>query len=257
MGEVRLDRVRKVYDNGHVAVSDASFQAADGELLVLVGPSGCGKSTLLRMIAGLETISDGTHPDRRAHRQRCRTQGSRHRDGVPELCALSAHDRGGEPVLRTEASQASPAEIAQRVAPSPKIGPAELLDRRPGTLSGGQRQRVALGRAIVRNPQSIPSGRAFVQPRCEAAPVYAHGDRKLQRALRATMIYVTHDQIEAMTLGQRIVVLDAGVIQQIDTPMAPIPGAGEPLRRGLLRQPGDELLPRCPDASERSAAGAG
>ena len=220
MGEVRLDRVRKVYDNGHVAVSDASFEAADGELLVLVGPSGCGKSTLLRMIAGLETISDGT----------IRIDGRIVNDVAPkdrdiamvfQNYALYPHMTVAENLsFGLKLRRQSPAEIAQRVrTAAEKLGLLEVLDRRPATLSGGQRQRVALGRAIVRNPKAFlldePLSNLDAKLRLSMRMEIA----KLQRALRATMIYVTHDQIEAMTLGQRIVVLDAGVIQQIDTPM--------------------------------------
>ncbi|MET1085305.1 MAG: sn-glycerol-3-phosphate ABC transporter ATP-binding protein UgpC [Burkholderiales bacterium] len=220
MGEVRLDRVRKVYDNGHVAVSDTSFEAADGELLVLVGPSGCGKSTLLRMIAGLETISDGT----------IRIDGRIVNDVAPkdrdiamvfQNYALYPHMTVAENLsFGLKLRRKSPAEIAQGVrTAAEKLGLLEVLDRRPATLSGGQRQRVALGRAIVRNPKAFlldePLSNLDAKLRLSMRMEIA----KLQRALRATMIYVTHDQIEAMTLGQRIVVLDAGVIQQIDTPM--------------------------------------
>ena len=220
MGEVRLDRVGKVYDNGYVAVREATFQAANGELLVLVGPSGCGKSTLLRMIAGLEPISDGT----------LRIDGRVVNDVPPkdrdiamvfQNYALYPHMTVAENLaFGLKLRRQPPAEIAQRVrAAAEKLGLTEILERRPATLSGGQRQRVALGRALVRNPKvflldeplSNLDAKLRLSMRMEIA--------KLQRALGVTMIYVTHDQIEAMTLGQRIVVLDAGAIQQIDTPM--------------------------------------
>jgi multiple sugar transport system ATP-binding protein len=220
MSEVQLDRVRKVYDNDHVAVSEASFQAANGELLVLVGPSGCGKSTVLRMIAGLESISSGTLPiDGRVVNE----VPPKDRDiaMVFQSYALYPHMTVAQNLaFGLKLRGQPPAEIAQRVqAAAEKLGLAEILDRRPATLSGGQRQRVALGRALVRNPKVFlldePLSNLDAKLRLSMRTEIA----KLQRTLGVTMIYVTHDQIEAMTLGQRIVVLDAGVIQQIDTPM--------------------------------------
>ncbi|MBI4207913.1 MAG: sn-glycerol-3-phosphate ABC transporter ATP-binding protein UgpC [Betaproteobacteria bacterium] len=220
MAEVRLHQVSKIYDNGHIAVSAASFQARDGELLVLVGPSGCGKSTVLRMIAGLEPISGGTVSiDGRI----VNDVAPKDRDiaMVFQSYALYPHMSVAENLaFGLKLRRKPPAEISQRVrAAAEKLGLLEVLEHRPGMLSGGQRQRVALGRAIVRNPKvflldeplSNLDAKLRLSMRMEIA--------KLQRSLRATMIYVTHDQIEAMTLGQRIVVLNGGVIQQIDTPM--------------------------------------
>ena len=220
MGEVRLDRVRKLYDNGHVAVSNATFEAHDGELLVLVGPSGCGKSTLLRMIAGLEAVTEGTISiDGRI----VNDMPSKDRDVamVFQSYALYPHMSVADNLaFGLKMRRHPPADISRRVqAAAEKLGLTAVLDRRPAMLSGGQRQRVALGRAIVRDPKvflldeplSNLDARLRLSTRMEIA--------KLQRSLCATMIYVTHDQIEAMTLGSRIVVLDAGVIQQIDTPM--------------------------------------
>jgi multiple sugar transport system ATP-binding protein len=220
MAEVRLDCVSKVFDNGHVAVSDASFQAGDGELLVLVGPSGCGKSTLLRMIAGLEGITRGTLSiDGRI----VNDVPPKDRDiaMVFQNYALYPHMNVAENLaFGLKLRKLPPAEIATRVrAAAETLGLTAVLAHRPGVLSGGQRQRVALGRAIVRNPKvflldeplSNLDAKLRLSTRMEIA--------RLQRSLRATMIYVTHDQIEAMTLGQRIVVLNGGAIQQIDTPM--------------------------------------
>jgi multiple sugar transport system ATP-binding protein len=220
MSEVRLDRVRKVYDNGHVAVKDASFEARAGELLVLVGPSGCGKSTLLRIIAGLEALTDGTL-----------SIGGRVVNDVPpkdrdvamvfQSYALYPHMSVAENLrFGLKLRKLPAAEIEQRVrAAAEKLGLTGVLSHRPAMLSGGQRQRVALGRAIVRNPRvflldeplSNLDAKLRLSTRIEIA--------RLQRSLQATMIYVTHDQVEAMTLGQRIVVLNGGEIQQIDTPM--------------------------------------
>lgn len=220
MAAVRLDKVRKVYPNGHVALKEASFEIADGELLVLVGPSGCGKTTLLRMIAGLESISGGTM-----------MIGDRVINDVPpkdrdiamvfQNYALYPHMTVRENLgfglrLRGTAKE----EIDRRVATaSGMLGLDERLDHRPAALSGGQRQRVALGRAMVRDPSvflldeplSNLDAKLRLSTRVEIA--------RIHRRVGATMVYVTHDQIEAMTLGQRIVVLNGGVIQQLDTPM--------------------------------------
>ena len=220
MATVRLDRVRKVYPNGHIGVADASFDIADGELLVLVGPSGCGKTTLLRMIAGLESISDGTLSiDGRV----VNDVAPKERDiaMVFQNYALYPHMTVAENLgfgLRLRGHK--PAEIEQRVREVAKtLELDQRLKSKPAALSGGQRQRVALGRALVRNPKvflldeplSNLDAKLRLSMRVEIA--------RLHRQLGATMIYVTHDQVEAMTLGQRIVMLDGGVIQQIDTPM--------------------------------------
>jgi len=220
MSIVSLDNVRKMYDHGKVAVAGATFEAADGELLVLVGPSGCGKTTLLRMIAGLETASFGTIA---IGGRVVNNMPPRERDiaMVFQNYALYPHMSVAENLafglkLRGETR----AEIERRVhAAAEMLGLKEMLQRRPSQLSGGQRQRVALGRALVREPKvflldeplSNLDAKLRLSMRVEIA--------RLHRRLGATMIYVTHDQIEAMTLGQRIVVLNDGEIQQIDTPM--------------------------------------
>ena len=220
MAAVRLDSVRKVYDNGHVAVAGATFDAAHGELLVLVGPSGCGKSTLLRMIAGLESITSGTLAigDRVVN-----DVAPRDRDiaMVFQNYALYPHMTVAENLAFGLTLRGTPREeTRERVKQAAQMLDLErLLDRRPAQLSGGQRQRVALGRALVRKPAvflldeplSNLDAKLRLTTRVEIA--------KLHRQLDTTMIYVTHDQIEAMTLGRRIVVMKAGEIQQIDTPM--------------------------------------
>ncbi|NID16205.1 ABC transporter ATP-binding protein [Luteibacter yeojuensis] len=220
MAAVRLDKVRKVYPNGHVALKEASFEIADGELLVLVGPSGCGKTTLLRMIAGLESITGGTMTigDRVVN-----DVAPKDRDiaMVFQNYALYPHMTVRENLgfgLRLRGVDR--AEIDRRVAAaSDMLGLNERLEHRPAALSGGQRQRVALGRALVRDPSvflldeplSNLDAKLRLSTRVEIA--------RIHRRLGATMVYVTHDQIEAMTLGQRIVVLNGGVVQQLDTPM--------------------------------------
>ena len=220
MATVQLDNARKVYDNGKVAVAGAGFTIADGELMVLVGPSGCGKTTLLRAIAGLESLSSGSIAiDGRV----VNDLPPRERDiaMVFQNYALYPHMTVAENLafglkLRGHAR----ADITRRVTDAARVlGLEALLDARPRRLSGGQRQRVALGRALVREPKvflldeplSNLDAKLRVAMRVEIA--------RLHHRLHATMIYVTHDQIEAMTLGQRIVVLNNGEIQQIDTPM--------------------------------------
>jgi multiple sugar transport system ATP-binding protein len=220
MAAVSLDKLRKVYPNGNVGVDAASFDIADGELLVLVGPSGCGKTTLLRMIAGLESISSGSLS---IGGRVVNEVAPKDRDiaMVFQNYALYPHMTVAENLgfgLRLRGHKQ--ADIDRRVAEAAKTLELESrLDSRPAALSGGQRQRVALGRALVRNPKvflldeplSNLDAKLRLSMRVEIA--------RLHRQLAATMIYVTHDQIEAMTLGQRIVVLDRGVVQQIDTPM--------------------------------------
>jgi multiple sugar transport system ATP-binding protein len=223
MASVELRQVRKQYggSSGPVAVEDATFRVDDGELVVLVGPSGCGKSTTLRMVAGLEAPTSGEI-----------WIGDRRVDGVPpqdrdiamvfQSYALYPHMTVRENLAFGLKLRKTPGqEVAARVDRAAGIlGIGDILDRRPKQLSGGQRQRVALGRAIVRDPQvflfdeplSNLDAKLRVQMRGEIA--------SLHRRLGATTIYVTHDQVEAMTLGDRIVVLDRGIIQQVDTPLA-------------------------------------
>jgi multiple sugar transport system ATP-binding protein len=221
MAGLELERLRKIYPGGQVAIADASFSVADGELLVLVGPSGCGKSTLLRMIAGLESISDGTL---RIGERIVNDVPPRDRDiaMVFQSYALYPHMSVAENLgFGLKLRGHSRADVTARVREAAATLELEpLLDRKPAALSGGQRQRVALGRALVRKPQvflldeplSNLDAKLRMSMRVEIA--------RLHRQLGTTMVYVTHDQIEAMTLGQRIVVLKDGEIQQIDTPMA-------------------------------------
>ncbi len=243
MAAVQLDQVRKVYPNGHVAVVGASFAVADGELLVLVGPSGCGKTTLLRMIAGLEAISDGTLS---IGGRVVNAVAPKDRDiaMVFQNYALYPHMTVAENLgFGLKLRGHKQADIDRRVAAAAKT--LELDSRlasRPGALSGGQRQRVALGRALVRDPRvflldeplSNLDAKLRLSMRVEIA--------RLHRQLAATMIYVTHDQIEAMTLGQRIVVLDGGVIQQIDAPMTLYEKPANLFVAGFIGSPAMNLL---------------
>ena len=220
MGTIRLEHVFKRYDDGYVAVSDANLTIEDGEFLVLVGPSGCGKSTTLRMIAGLESISEGdVYID--GERVNDREPGDRDIAMVFQNYALYPHMTVRANMgfgLRMRGVDKS--TIDQRVeAAAETLSLRELLDRRPREMSGGQRQRVAVGRAIVRQPAAFLfdeplsnlDAKLRVQMRTELS--------RLHQRLSTTTVYVTHDQVEAMTLGQRIVVMDQGVIQQVDTPL--------------------------------------
>jgi multiple sugar transport system ATP-binding protein len=243
MATVRLDRVRKIYPNGHVAVDDASFDIAEGELLVLVGPSGCGKTTLLRMIAGLEAISSGTLS---IGGQVVNDVAPKDRDiaMVFQNYALYPHMTVAENLgfgLRLRGKQAD--DIDRRVRDAARLLELEnRLDAVPAALSGGQRQRVALGRALVREPKvflldeplSNLDAKLRLSMRVEIA--------RLHRQLGTTTIYVTHDQVEAMTLGQRIVVLDGGKIQQIDTPMNLYDRPANLFVAGFLGSPAMNLL---------------
>ncbi|MDH7451616.1 sn-glycerol-3-phosphate ABC transporter ATP-binding protein UgpC [Luteimonas composti] len=221
MAHVQLEQLRKVYPDGHVAVAGASFEVADGELLVLVGPSGCGKSTLLRMVAGLEAITSG-HLRIGGRLVNDVAPGDRDIAMVFQNYALYPHMTVAENLgFALKMRRMPAAEIARRVADAARTLELDgVLGRRPAQLSGGQRQRVALGRALVRQPQvflldeplSNLDARLRASMRVEIA--------RLHRQLGATMLYVTHDQVEAMTLGQRIVVMHEGQVQQVDTPLA-------------------------------------
>ena len=221
MAEVALNNIRKVYPNGFEAVKEASFTVADEEFLVLVGPSGCGKSTLLRMIAGLEDITAG---DLTIDGRRVNDVPPRERDiaMVFQNYALYPHMNVFDNMaMSLRIRKMSDAEVKQRVEEAAALlGVDHLLERRPAQLSGGQRQRVAVGRAIVRRPKVFlfdePLSNLDAKMRVEMRTEIS----RLHTNLKATMVYVTHDQTEAMTMGDRIVVLDAGEVQQIDAPLA-------------------------------------
>jgi multiple sugar transport system ATP-binding protein len=219
VAEITYDKVAKVYPDGTQAVHDLDLEITDGELMVLVGPSGCGKTTALRMLAGLEEISDGEIKigDRVVNDL---TPKERDVAMVFQSYALYPHMTVADNLAFGLKLRKMPKrEVNERVQRAAKVLQIEeFLKRKPRALSGGQRQRVAMGRAIVREPQaylmdeplSNLDAKLRVQMRAEI--------HQLQRRLGVTTIYVTHDQVEAMTMGDRVAVMQAGHLQQVDTP---------------------------------------
>jgi multiple sugar transport system ATP-binding protein len=219
MSEIVLDGVTKVFDDGYEAVKDLNLDIADGEFVILVGPSGCGKSTALRMIAGLEDISGG---ELKIDGEVVNDRSPKDRDiaMVFQNYALYPHMTVRENMgFALSLAGVDKAEIEQKVNDAAeKLDLVQHLDRKPANLSGGQRQRVAMGRAIVRDPKAFLmdeplsnlDAKLRVQMRTEVA--------RLQSDLGTTMVYVTHDQTEAMTLGDRVAVMRAGVLQQVGSP---------------------------------------
>jgi len=219
MAEIELDGVSKVFDDGYEAVKDMDLEIRDGEFMILVGPSGCGKSTALRMIAGLEDITRG---ELRIGGQVVNDLAPKDRDVamVFQNYALYPHMTVRENMgFSLQLAGVDKAEINRKVEEAARIlDLSDHLDRKPANLSGGQRQRVAMGRAIVRDPKAFLldeplsnlDAKLRVQMRTELA--------RLQSKLETTTVYVTHDQTEAMTLGDRVAVMRAGVLQQVGTP---------------------------------------
>jgi multiple sugar transport system ATP-binding protein len=245
MAVVTLDKLTKIYARGHApAAADVSLEVADGEFMVLLGPSGCGKTTTLRMIAGLESITSGTL-----------SVDGRVVNGVP------AKDRDIAMVFQSYAlyphmsvkdnlafglkrRSVEKAEIERRVADVAQVlGLTPLLGRKPHALSGGQRQRVALGRAIVRDPKVF----LFDEPLSNldaALRVSTRGEiASIHRRLGATMIYVTHDQVEAMTMGTRICIMNGGRVAQIGPPLEVYKRPANTFVAGFLGNPPMNLLP--------------
>ncbi len=220
MASVSLKAINRIYPGGAHAVKDVSLEVADGEFMVLVGPSGCGKSTTLRMVAGLEPIDHGELYicDRMVANL---DPASRDIAMVFQNYALYPHMTCAENMafglrVRGVDKQTRRARVAEAAE---LLDITQLLDRKPGMMSGGQRQRVAIGRAIVRNPAVF----LFDEP-LSNLDAKLRGEMRtelsaLHRRLRATMLYVTHDQVEAMTLGDRICVLRDGIVQQVGSPM--------------------------------------
>jgi multiple sugar transport system ATP-binding protein len=219
VSEIRLEQVGKVYDGDVRAVDDVNLTIESGEFMVLVGPSGCGKSTLLRMIAGLEEVTEG---ELGMCERAVPPPPPRDRDiaMVFQNYALYPHMSVAKNLgYGLKVRKTSKAEIERRVEEVARLlGLQDLLQRRPGALSGGQRQRVAMGRAIVREPQAFlmdePLSNLDAKLRVDMRAELA----RLHDRLGITTVYVTHDQVEAMTLGSRVAVMRDGTVQQVDTP---------------------------------------
>src|SRR3984885_14732476 len=219
MAPVSLEKINKVYENGFHAVHDLSVDIADGEFMVLVGPSGCGKTTALRMVAGLEDITSGVL---RIGGKEANDETPKERDiaMVFQNYALYPHMTVADNIgFALKLRKLPKDQLRAKVNEAAEIlGLTDWLDRKPGQLSGGQRQRGAMGRAVVREPSVFPvdqplsnlDAKLRVQMRAEV--------QRIQRRIGVSTIYVTHDQVEAMTMGDRVTVLRDGMLQQVDTP---------------------------------------
>src|SRR5438067_3371741 len=243
MAEIAYDSVSKVYDDGTQAVHDLDLEIGDGELMVLVGPSGCGKTTALRMLAGLEEISGG---EIRIGDRIVNDLTPKDRDiaMVFQSYALYPHMSVYDNLAFGLKLRKTPKrEIDERVKRAAKILEIEeFLKRKPRALSGGQRQRVAMGRAIVREPHAFLmdeplsnlDAKLRVQMRAEI--------HQLQRRLGVTTIYVTHDQVEAMTMGDRVAVMSRGHLQQVDTPQTLYDNPKNEFVAGFIGSPAINLV---------------
>ena len=244
MAEIVLDDVTKRYDDGFEAVKHMSLEIADGEFMILVGPSGCGKSTALRMIAGLEDITDG---ELRIANEVVNERSPKDRDiaMVFQNYALYPHmsvrDNMG---FALKLAKVDKQEINRRVEEAARIlDLTQHLDRKPANLSGGQRQRVAMGRAIVRDPAAFLmdeplsnlDAKLRVQMRTEVS--------RIQNNLGTTTVYVTHDQTEAMTLGDRVAVMRAGELQQVGTPQELYDNPANLFVAGFIGSPAMNFMP--------------
>ena len=219
MAEIVLEHVKKSYPDGHVAVQDLSITIADGEFLILVGPSGCGKSTTLNMVAGLEDITagkliiDGTVVNDKAPKDRDIAM-------VFQSYALYPHMTVGENMgFPLKLAGVDKGTIQKKVNEAAEmLELTQHLDRKPSNLSGGQRQRVAMGRAIVRQPKAFLMDEPLSNLDAKLRVQMRTQVSRIQKSLGTTTLYVTHDQTEAMTLGDRVVVMKGGVVQQVGSP---------------------------------------
>jgi len=219
MAEIVLEKLTKRYPDGALAVNEVDIEIADGEFIILVGPSGCGKSTMLNMIAGLEDISSG---ELRIDGKRVNEKAPKDRDIAMVFQSYALY-----PHMSVRENMAFPLRLAKvddKIVKSKVDEAAKILDltqhleRKPANLSGGQRQRVAMGRAIVRSPKAFLMDEPLSNLDAKLRVQMRTSVSKLQKQLATTTVYVTHDQTEAMTLGDRVVVLRGGVVQQIGSP---------------------------------------
>jgi multiple sugar transport system ATP-binding protein len=257
VADIVLDKITKRYPDGTIGVDEASFEIADGEFIILVGPSGCGKSTTLNMIAGLEDISDG---ELRIAGERVNEKAPKDRDiaMVFQSYALYPHMTVRENMaFPLTLAKMAKADIERKVNEAAEILDLTAhLDRKPANMSGGQRQRVAMGRAIVRSPKAFlmdePLSNLDAKLRVQMRTMVS----KLQQRLQTTTVYVTHDQTEAMTLGDRIVVMRGGKIQQIGSPQALYDTPANLFVAGFIGSPAMNFIPaKLEDGIFRTALG--
>ncbi|AUI63645.1 ABC transporter ATP-binding protein [Amycolatopsis sp. BJA-103] len=257
MAEIVLEKVSKKYPDGALAVSEVDMTIADGEFIILVGPSGCGKSTTLNMVAGLEDISSG---ELRIDGKRVNEKAPKDRDIAMVFQSYALY-----PHMSVRENMAFPLRLAKvddktvraKVEEAAKI--LDLtghLDRKPANLSGGQRQRVAMGRAIVRNPKAFLMDEPLSNLDAKLRGQMRTSVSKIQKQLGTTTLYVTHDQTEAMTLGDRVVVLRAGYVQQIGSPQFLYDNPANLFVAGFIGSPSMNFVPATlENGTARSALG--
>ncbi|WP_406641087.1 ABC transporter ATP-binding protein [Amycolatopsis sp. WGS_07] len=257
MAEIVLDKVSKRYPDGALAVSEVDITIADGEFIILVGPSGCGKSTTLNMVAGLEDISSG---ELRIDGKRVNEKAPKDRDIAMVFQSYALY-----PHMSVRENMAFPLRLAKvddkivrsKVEEAAKIlDLTQHLDRKPANLSGGQRQRVAMGRAIVRNPKAFLMDEPLSNLDAKLRGQMRTSVSKIQKQLGTTTLYVTHDQTEAMTLGDRVVVLRAGYVQQIGSPQFLYDNPANLFVAGFIGSPSMNFVPATLENGElRSSLG--
>ncbi len=244
MAEIVLDKLTKRYPDGALAVSEVDIEIADGEFIILVGPSGCGKSTMLNMIAGLEDISSG---ELRIDGKRVNEKAPKDRDiaMVFQSYALYPHMSVRENMaFPLRLAKVDDATVQAKVDEAAKIlDLTQHLDRKPANLSGGQRQRVAMGRAIVRSPKAFLMDEPLSNLDAKLRVQMRTSVSKLQKQLATTTVYVTHDQTEAMTLGDRVVVLRGGMVQQIGSPQFLYDNPANLFVAGFIGSPAMNFMP--------------
>jgi multiple sugar transport system ATP-binding protein len=244
MAEIVLDKLTKRYPDGALAVSEVDMKIEDGEFIILVGPSGCGKSTMLNMIAGLEDITSG---ELRIDGQRVNEKAPKDRDiaMVFQSYALYPHMSVRENMaFPLRLAKVDDATVKSKVEEAAQIlDLTQHLDRKPANLSGGQRQRVAMGRAIVRNPKAFLMDEPLSNLDAKLRVQMRTSVSKLQKQLATTTVYVTHDQTEAMTLGDRVVVLRGGVVQQVGSPQFLYDNPANLFVAGFIGSPAMNFLP--------------
>ncbi|MDQ3764070.1 MAG: sn-glycerol-3-phosphate ABC transporter ATP-binding protein UgpC [Actinomycetota bacterium] len=244
MAEIELEGVTKRFSDGALAVSEIDLEVADGEFVILVGPSGCGKSTTLNMIAGLEDITSG---ELRIDGERVNEKAPKDRDiaMVFQSYALYPHMTVRENMaFPLKLAKMDKQTIANKINDTAEVlDLTEHLDRKPANLSGGQRQRVAMGRAIVRSPKAFLMDEPLSNLDAKLRGQMRTELSRLQKRLRTTTIYVTHDQTEAMTLGDRVVVMRGGVVQQVGTPQDLYAHPANLFVAGFIGSPAMNFLP--------------